>query len=146
MRQTALRCYAKAQGNAKKVPNVEAAMHVDSRSIKSHLHFGNSGGVSNMEIERSFNKARFLLIYPTRPRDDETNVSQAENGRPWRCGASIPVPLTCKASALPFELHPLLCHDDDERLELSCCKQLEPISIALLTCSRQAVHHSLFSY
>ena len=24
----------------------------------------------------------------------------------WRCGASIPVPLACKASALPFELHP----------------------------------------
>ena len=23
----------------------------------------------------------------------------------WRCGASIPVPLACKASALPFELH-----------------------------------------
>ena len=24
----------------------------------------------------------------------------------WRCGASIPVPLACEASALPFELHP----------------------------------------
>ena len=24
----------------------------------------------------------------------------------WRCGTSIPVPLACKASALPFELHP----------------------------------------
>ena len=24
----------------------------------------------------------------------------------WRCGASIPVPLACKGSALPFELHP----------------------------------------
>ena len=24
----------------------------------------------------------------------------------WRCGASIPVPLACCASALPFELHP----------------------------------------
>ena len=24
----------------------------------------------------------------------------------WRCGASIPVPLACKASALPSELHP----------------------------------------
>ena len=24
----------------------------------------------------------------------------------WRCGVSIPVPLACKASALPFELHP----------------------------------------
>ena len=23
----------------------------------------------------------------------------------WRCGASIPVPLACKASSLPFELH-----------------------------------------
>ena len=27
----------------------------------------------------------------------------------WRCGASIPVPLACEASALPFELHPLEC-------------------------------------
>ena len=25
----------------------------------------------------------------------------------WRCGGSNPVPLACKASALPFELHPL---------------------------------------
>ena len=24
----------------------------------------------------------------------------------WRCGASIPVPIACEASALPFELHP----------------------------------------
>ena len=24
----------------------------------------------------------------------------------WRCGVSIPVPLACKASALPSELHP----------------------------------------
>ena len=24
----------------------------------------------------------------------------------WRCGASIPVPLACETSALPFELHP----------------------------------------
>ena len=24
----------------------------------------------------------------------------------WRCGALIPVPLACKASALPFEIHP----------------------------------------
>ena len=24
----------------------------------------------------------------------------------WRCRASIPVPLACKASALPSELHP----------------------------------------
>ena len=24
----------------------------------------------------------------------------------WRCGSSIPVPLACKASALPFELRP----------------------------------------
>ena len=24
----------------------------------------------------------------------------------WRCGGSNPVPLACKASALPFELHP----------------------------------------
>ncbi|CAF2113671.1 unnamed protein product, partial [Brassica napus] len=24
----------------------------------------------------------------------------------WRCGVSNPVPLACKASALPFELHP----------------------------------------
>ena len=27
--------------------------------------------------------------------------------RKWRCGVSIPVPLACKASALPSELHPL---------------------------------------
>ena len=27
----------------------------------------------------------------------------------WSCRGSIPVPLTCKASALPFELHPLEC-------------------------------------
>ena len=33
----------------------------------------------------------------------------------WRSGASIPVPLACKASALPFELHPLHPHS----LELS---------------------------
>ena len=26
----------------------------------------------------------------------------------WRCGGSNPVPLACKASALPFELHPQL--------------------------------------
>ena len=26
----------------------------------------------------------------------------------WRCGGSNPVPLACKASALPFELHPHL--------------------------------------
>lgn len=26
----------------------------------------------------------------------------------WRCGGSNPVPLACKASALPFELHPLI--------------------------------------
>ena len=25
----------------------------------------------------------------------------------WRCGVSIPVPLACKANALPYELHPL---------------------------------------
>ena len=24
----------------------------------------------------------------------------------WRCGESNPVPLACKASALPYELHP----------------------------------------
>ena len=24
----------------------------------------------------------------------------------WRCGVSIPVPLACKANALPYELHP----------------------------------------
>ena len=24
----------------------------------------------------------------------------------WRCGVSIPVPLACKANALPSELHP----------------------------------------
>ena len=27
--------------------------------------------------------------------------------RHWSCRGSIPVPLTCKASALPFELQPL---------------------------------------
>ncbi len=27
----------------------------------------------------------------------------------WRCRASIPVPLACKASALPSELHPRAC-------------------------------------
>ena len=26
----------------------------------------------------------------------------------WRCRGSNPVPLACKASALPFELHPLM--------------------------------------
>ena len=25
----------------------------------------------------------------------------------WRCGVTIPVPLACEASALPYELHPL---------------------------------------
>ena len=29
----------------------------------------------------------------------------------WRCGVSIPVPLACKASALPFELHPRTLQD-----------------------------------
>ena len=27
-------------------------------------------------------------------------------GLKWRCGASIPVPLPCKASDLPIDLHP----------------------------------------
>ena len=35
----------------------------------------------------------------------------------WRCRVSIPVPLTCEASALPFELHPHLL-----RLLKQCCK------------------------
>ena len=30
-----------------------------------------------------------------------------KNKREWRMRASIPLPLTCKASALPFELIPL---------------------------------------
>ena len=29
-----------------------------------------------------------------------------KKGKIWRCGGSNPVPLACKASALPFELHP----------------------------------------
>ena len=29
------------------------------------------------------------------------------NGIGWRCRESNPVPLACKASALPYELHPL---------------------------------------
>ena len=33
--------------------------------------------------------------------------SQKKKGKIWRCGGSNPVPLACKASALPFELHPL---------------------------------------
>ena len=28
----------------------------------------------------------------------------------WRCQVSIPAPLACIASALPFELHPLISH------------------------------------
>ena len=31
---------------------------------------------------------------------------QSKNSKVWRCGASIPVPLACDASALPIELHP----------------------------------------
>ena len=30
------------------------------------------------------------------------------NKKNWRCRGSNPVPLACKASALPFELHPQL--------------------------------------
>ena len=36
----------------------------------------------------------------------------------WRCGASIPVPLACKASALPFELHPHLHHPGLARMKI----------------------------
>ena len=31
---------------------------------------------------------------------------EAEKIKRWRCGVSIPVPLACKANALPSELHP----------------------------------------
>ena len=30
------------------------------------------------------------------------------NKNGWRCGESNPVPLACEASALPYELHPLI--------------------------------------
>ena len=36
------------------------------------------------------------------------NEKQKENINMWRCGESNPVPLACEASALPYELHPLL--------------------------------------
>ena len=50
----------------------------------------------------------------------------------WRSGASIPVPLACKASALPFELHPhslelwrkLLFQSANKRLLISLSQQL----------------------
>ena len=32
----------------------------------------------------------------------------------WRCGVSIPVPLACKASALPSELHPHTNNKDEK--------------------------------
>ena len=35
----------------------------------------------------------------------------------WRCGVSIPVPLACKANALPYELHPLLNTKADSKRE-----------------------------
>ncbi len=41
---------------------------------------------------------------------------QREKGESWRRRVSIPVPLACKASALPFELHPLSCKDGYEVL------------------------------
>ena len=31
---------------------------------------------------------------------------RTQKGKKWRSGASIPIPLACKASALPFELQP----------------------------------------
>ncbi|KAK8987364.1 hypothetical protein V6N11_027132 [Hibiscus sabdariffa] len=34
-------------------------------------------------------------------------LSLEDKNKKWRCGGSNPVPLACKASTLPFELHPL---------------------------------------
>ena len=48
-------------------------------------------------------------------------LSFQENAKKWRFQVSIPVPLACEASALPFELNPrvhLICW-------LVCCFQLE---------------------
>ena len=60
------------------------------------------------------------------------NRLSADSDYLWRSGASIPVPLACKGSALPFELHPhslelsrkLLFQSANKRLLISLSQQL----------------------
>ena len=60
------------------------------------------------------------------------NRLSADSDYLWRSGASVPVPLACKGSALPFELHPhslvlsrkLLFQSANKRLLISLSQQL----------------------
>ena len=47
-----------------------------------------------------------ILSFTVFQRIAHTQHDKGEKKKKWRCRASIPVPLACKASALPFELHP----------------------------------------
>ena len=47
-----------------------------------------------------------LLIFTVFQRIAHTRHDKGKKKKKWRCRGSIPVPLACKASALPFELHP----------------------------------------
>jgi hypothetical protein len=87
----------------------------ETRSVLVGLRISFTMGLAQRGISRS----RAVRRHSEETQEDGNNAAcklktfqNFADKKKWRCGGSNPVPLACKASALPFELHPQCCLND----------------------------------